>query len=551
VRYPAQIGSVLRTVFRNADLRRIELAFAGFNGAEWATWIAMLVYAYEQGGAAEAGVVALVQLVPAALFAPFAAALADRYPPVQALVFGYVAQGVAMGATASVLLAGASSYLAYALAAVAATAVTITRPTQSALVPALVRSPDQLTATNVVSGWIESVSVLLAPAGAGVLLAVGSPGVVFAVAAAIALAAGVLVGAVHGPPAAPEAPTAMPLSEALAGFGLLAHEREPRLLVLLLGVQYVVIGTLDVLYVVLAIGVLERGESWAGYLNAAFGAGGVLGVVATVALVGRRRLMPALVFGVVLWSAALVVLGLSPTALGALFLLAVAGVGRSLLDVAGRTLLQRACRPGLLSRVFGVLEGASMAGLAAGSVLAPVLIALGDARGAFIGVAILLPLVVLLAGRRLLGVDARADVPIVQIGLLRSLPLFSPLGAVTLEGIARQLDPVVAAPGTAVVKEGELGDRFYVVADGQLDVMRGDARLARLRRGDGFGEIALVLDVPRTATVTARTDALLYALKKDRFLECLAIHPASSREAQRLVDERLRAGAPAGAKITQ
>lgn len=322
------------------------------------------------------------------------------------------------------------------------------------------------------------------------------------------------------------------------------------MLVALLGVQFVAIGALDVLYVVLAIGVLELGESWAGYLNAAFGAGGVLGLAATVALVGRARLTPPLLLGVAVWSAAFAGLALWATAFGALLLLAAAGAGRSLLDVAGRTLLQRACRPDVLSRVFGVLEGVTMAGLAAGSLLAPALIALGGSRAAFLVLALLLPLVALLAGRRLIEVDAGADVPVVQIGLLRSLPLFTPLGAPELEGIARQLHPLAVAAGTEVIREGEVGDRFYVVADGELDVTQGGAALGGLRRGDCFGEIALVTDVPRTATVVARTSARLYALEKDVFLECLVTHPASSRQARRLVRERLDAPVASRGKIT-
>jgi MFS family permease len=537
VSHATRIRAVLGGVFRNPELRRVELAFAGFNAGEWGAWIAMLVYAYEQGGATTAGLVAAAQLVPAGLAAPFAAVLADRYAPARVLTLGYVAQALAMGATGAALLAHEPPLLAYALAAVGATCVTVTRPTQSALVPALARTPDELTATNVVSGWIEAVSVLVAPAGAGVLLAVASPGWVFAALAVVVLVAALLVAPLRGPP--PAAEPRPPLEEALGGFRLLAKEPATRTLVALLGGQFVAIGALDVLYVVLAISVLDLGGSGAGYLNAAFGAGGVAGIAVTVALVGRRRLMPALVLGILAWGAAFALLGAWPTTIGALLLLAVAGAGRSLLDVAGRTILQRTAPGDVLSRVFGVLEGLSMAGLALGSLLTPALISLFGARWAIVGIGALLPLAVLLASRRLLEIDRRAPVPVVEIALLRSLPLFSPLGAPALEGLARELAERRVPAGTAVVREGEPGDRFYVVAEGELDVSAKGRELRTIGRGEGFGEIALLENVPRTATVTARTDTRLYALDKPSFLASVSSHPRAAGEADRLVRERL------------
>src|SRR3954452_13777825 len=501
---------VLGAVFRNRDLRRVEVAFVGFNSAEWGVWIAMLVYAYEQGGATTAGIVASIQLVPAGLAAPFGSVLADRYPPVRVLVFGYVAQAASMGATAIVLLATDMPYLAYALAAVAATAVTITRPTQSALTPALVRSPDELTATNVVSGWIESLSVLLAPALTGVILAFSGPGTVFAVMAGVAFASAVLVAGVHGPGATRTAGESKPLEEITAGFRVLKEEPGPRLLVGLLAAQFVAIGALDVLYVVLAIGVLDLGESGVGYLNAAFGAGGVLGLAATVLLVGRAPLLGPLVAGVAAWCASLAVLGLWPTRLGAFVLFAAAGGARGLVDVAGRTLLQRTAPPEVLARVFGVLEGLTMAALAIGSLLTPALVAIAGAKAALLGIAVLLPVALAAFGRQLRDVDRRADVPVVEISLLRTVPIFSPLGAPELEALARSLAPVEARAGLAVVREGDPGDLFYAIADGELEVTRSGRALRRLGRGDVFGEIALLQEIPRTATVTATTPSSLY-----------------------------------------
>jgi MFS family permease len=533
VSYLARIPAVFGTVFRNPELRRVELAFAAFNGAEWAVWLAMLVYAYEQGGATEAGIVAFVQLVPATLFAPFASALADRYRPAGVLAGGYAVQAMAMVATAAAVLGGAPAPIAYAFAAAAATAVTVTRPAQATLLPGLVRSPDELTATNVVSGWIESAAVLIAPAAAGVIIGVWSPGVVFAVMAALVAAGAAAVAPTIGPPPAAVGVRARP--------SLDVGGRGPAVLLGVLGTQYLLIGALDVLYVVLALGVLDLGGSGAGYLNAAFGAGGTFGVAATVALVGRKRISVPMAAGTAAFSLALVAIGVWPTAVAAFLLLAVAGVGRSLLDVAGRTLLQRMVPPDVLGRIFGLLESLAMAGLALGSLLVPALVGLGGARTACIVLGSLLLVAAAACGRVLLALDRAATVPVVELSLLRSLPLFRPLGVPELETLARTLEPVEVEAGTAVIRTGERGDRFYAIADGTVEVSRDGRPVGTLTRGDGFGEIALLRDVPRTADIVALTPTRLYALAKHDFVAAVTGHPVAAAESDRLVRERLEA----------
>jgi MFS family permease len=530
---------VIATVFSNGDLRAVMLGFAGFNALEWGTWLAMIVYAYDQGGATTAGVVAFAQLVPAALFAPIASVLGDRYRPGRVLAFGYLVQAVTVLATAAALFADAEPLLVYIVGGAASTAMTFTRPAQSALVPTLARSATELTAANVVAGWVESMTVLIAPALAGLILGGFGFGAAFLVFGLFGVAALSLVIRVPGPFPSGDAEPVGAFTELAAGFGLLRREREPRILVMLLGAQFVGIGALDVLYAELAIGALEAGDAWAGYLNAAFGAGGALGIVATVALVGRRRLITPLSLGLGVWAVSLVALAISPTKAGAVLLLAAAGVGRTVSDVAGRTLLQRAAPGDLLARVFGLLEGLSMAGLALGSVMVPVLVAIGGTSAALVGVGAILPLGALLAGRHLREIDRKADVPVVEIGLLRSLELFAPLGAPTLESVARSLVPIEVVAGTAVVTQGDAGDRWYAIAGGTLEVRRDGRVLAELGRGKAFGEIALMRDVPRTATVTALTDCSLYALGKDEFLEAVTGHPRAVAETERIVEEHL------------
>jgi hypothetical protein len=208
------------------------------------------------------------------------------------------------------------------------------------------------------------------------------------------------------------------------------------------------------------------------------------------------------------------------------------------LDVAGRTLLQRIARPDALARVFGLLEGVSMVGLAVGSIAASAFVGLAGGRGAFLCLAALLPLAAVVVLRSLVAADATV-LPVVELARLRALPIFAPLGPAVLEGLAHALVPVEAGAGAALIREGEPGDRFYIVADGELEVTVGGQHVSELRRGDCFGEIALLRDVPRTATVTARTAVRLDALDKVAFVSAVTGHDPSARAADELVHGRL------------
>jgi MFS-type transporter involved in bile tolerance (Atg22 family) len=535
------VMSVVALAARNRSLRRVELAFAGFNGAEWGAWVAMLVYGYGHGGATGSAAIALVQLVPSAVLAPSLATLADRRRPGRVLLGGYAAQGISMAAMAAAIAASAPAVAIFALAPVVNLAITVARPAQAALLPSLVSRPIELSAANVVSSWMENLSVLIAPAACGILLGVGGPQLAIAAMAGLSLVAALLVAPMSGPapiPAGDDAPASGMIDDVRESAAAIGRDPAARLLVGLLGAQFILLGALDLLYVVLAISVLGMGQSGAGYLNAAFGAGGLAGGVVAAAVVGRRHLAPLLVCGIATAGAALTVLGARPTVPSAFILLAAAGVGRAMFDVSGRTLLQRVAPADMLARVFGLLESLMNAGLAVGSLLVPILIALSGPRAALIAAGALLLLLILVTGRRLLTVDEAADVPVVEIALLRSIPLFAVLPAPALETLGRALEPIDAGAGTVVIREGEEGDRYYAIAEGRLEVTRNGAHVATLGRGDGVGEIALLEEVPRTATVTVREPARLYGLTKEPFLLALTGHPPADRAARRLVHAR-------------
>ncbi len=423
------------------------------------------------------------------------------------------------------MLLGAPPAAVYALAVLAASAVTLTRPAQASALSSLVDRPDELTAATAVSGWMDAASALGGPALAGLLIALDGPGVVFVG----VRRRGHRITAARRPAARPGARRALPRSTRTSrrltrasspACASSADDPAPRALVAVIAAEHLAIGALDVLVVVLAVSTLGLGAPAAGYLNGAFGLGATVGGILALGLVGARSLSRPVVAAAVAWGVAFVALGLLRTVPAAFLLLPVAGICQALVDTGGRALLARVTPHAVLARVFGALEGVTMAALAAGSLLVSVLVAAGGVRLALIGVAAVLVAAVLLPLATLRAV-ARAVPGADAMRLLRGHELFSALPAPVLEGLARELEADPVRDGRVVIAEGAAGDRFYLIADGRFEVSVAGSFLRFLGPGDGFGEIALLRDVPRTATVTAVADGLLYGLERRPFLDAL------------------------------
>jgi MFS family permease len=534
-----------RTVMTDPSLRRVELAFLGFNMTEFATWIAILVYAFESGGAGTAGVAALILLVPAAIVAPFAAYSGDRFRRDRVLQVDYLVQGIAIGVTAVTLFLDAPAWIVYGAATLMSITITFSRPAHNALLPSLASTPEDLAATNVVTGVVEGTGKMLGPVFAGVLLAVRGPDAVFAVFSVVSLLGALAVSGIHveiTPPRPSDRMDAREVfRETLRGFRTLHRHPEPRLIVLLLSSGVVVVGALDVLFVATAIDLLDLGAGGAGFLSAAFGLGAVLGAASTALLVGRRRLTPPLAAGAVIFGVPIGLVAVAPSAVSAPTLFAFAGAGRGVGDVTGRTLLQRVSPNEVLSRVFGVLEGLMMLALAIGSVGAALMIETFGVQTALIVIGAFLPFVILVSSGRLLSIDRRSEAPDAEVlAILREIPFFAPLPAPSLERVMADVTRSEAEPGAVVIREGDRGDRFYVVLDGEVSVTRGGEHVQDVGPGGYVGEIALLRDVPRTASVVAKTHVDLLALEREPFLLAVTGHPQSHAAASEVAEARSR-----------
>jgi MFS family permease len=527
-------------VFANPNLRRLELAWASSIVATWAYNVTLIVFAYDHGGAGAVGLVGALRWVPAAVVTPFAGLWADRYDRRLLMVGSDLGRAALIGISAAAVLAGSPAAFVYVLAALVGIAATPFRPAEAAYTPSLARTPEELGAANVVAAAIESIGIFAGPAIGGLLLAWTSVGTTLIVTAvAIGVSALLLVGIrVSGIPSEAASGGSV-VDELLAGARAIWRDRRVGLLVALFGAQTFVDGVLGVLIAVLALSYLDAGASMVGWLNAATGFGGIAGAVVAGVLVGRGRLAGDFGLGVLLFGLPLALVAVSHSTVAALLLLGVVGVGNTLTDVSGVTLLQRAAPEAVVGRVFGVLETLLLLTVALGAALAPALVAAFGTRGALVVAGVLLPVLVLTTGRTLRRIDATATAPVAEVELLRRVPFFASLPEASIERLARRADEESAAVDTWLVRQGEPGESFYVVRSGTAVVLVDGEPTATLGAGDYFGEIALLRDVPRTASVRAQTELALLVLNREDFLAAIVGYAPSLASAESIVARRL------------
>jgi MFS family permease len=545
----------LRDVLANPALRRLQVAWAASMTGNLAFLVTLSVVAYRHGGGATGvGLLMLLRMVSSAAFAPFTAILADRRSRRSVMVGTDLVRAVLVLGLAWLVHAAVGVAAVFALACAIAVVATAFRPAQASLLPQLARTPEELTAANAVAVTIESAAIFAGPGIGGLLLALTGPSAVFAICAAVFVWSAGLIALVPEPER--PVPTASAdgaddglLRTVAAGFRVLLGTPLLATVVGVYALQAVAAGALGVFTVVLALAQLHIGNAGVGYLDSAFGVGGILGGVGAAALAAGRRLAFAFAAGVLVWGVGIALVGLASSTAIVIVLMAGIGAGNTVVDVAAITLLQRSAPADAIGRVFGVLESIMLAAIGAGSIGAPALIAVAGVRPAIVITGLMLPVAVALAGRWLVRLDAPSAATAAHVRLLRELVIFAPLSVPALEQLAVHLRPVAVAPGEIVVREGEVGYEFYVVEEGALAVTVGGEPRPPIHAGGFFGEIALLRDSPRTATVTTTSDCRLLALGREQFLAAVTGHAESAAAADLVVSRRLAALRPAVSAI--
>ncbi len=533
-------------VFANPHVRNVQIAGAGSTLGVWAYGVALPVYAYHAGGKSAVGLLFFARFVLAALASPWLGLLADRWSRRSVMLSSDLVRTVLMAGMTVVASAGGSAYFVYVLAITSTIVASAWGPAQAALMPSLVNTPDELTAANVVENTISSVGMFAGPALGGILLVLSGPAAVFALTGALTLWSALFV--LRVPRDKPPEPAERPhfLRELTAGFSTMLHRPALRVVIGLSAAAAFVDGLLEVLLVLIALQLLHGSNGTLGWLNVAAGIGSIGGAFVVAALATRRRLAGGFALGLLLSSIPLALTAAVSSLGPALALIGVLGVGAVFCQVNSVTLLQRSAENEVMGRVFAVLECLILTGLAAGSIAAPGIVSWLGLKGALIASGLCVPVLLVPLWPSLRRIDDEAVIAEEPLKLLRRIEIFAELPEPLLERLASGATSVSVETGQVVVSRGEVGNHFYAIASGQAAVELEDGSARELGPGEGFGEIALLRDVPRTATVRAIEPLKIYAIERDEFLAAVTGHAPTLASAENIVLSRLPAGALAG-----
>ena len=532
----------LASVFRNPALRRIELARPAAGLAVSASNVVFLVIAFQFGGAGAVGTLLVARTLMIAVAAPAGAVFGDRFARQRVIAAADLTRAGALVASAALVSGESSLLVILVLSTVVGIVGTASSPARGALIPVVSRTPEELTAANIVASTSDNLMSFVAPAVGSVALALGGPVAGFVLSAAASAFSGLAVIGIDVPEGeGAETSRAGRASRfALGGFRQLLVDGPTRLVMAIYSMQMFVGGVLAVV-VVIAAADLIGSQSSVGFLYSALGVGGFVGATLALAL-PDRALGRAFAFALMVWAVPIALIGAWPLLVPTLLLLAVSGAADSLVDVAGLTLLQRRIPNEVLARVGGAAATVMLAAATLGNVAAPFLVGAVGVRWSFVVAGALVPAFAPLWWRPISRLDAVAPPALPAI---RAVPMFSALPPAMLEALARSAARVELDSGETVFPQGDHGDDFFVLVDGEVEFSVDGHVVGTGSRGDHFGEIALLREEPRTATVTAVSDTYLFALEREDFLSAVNGEGAVLAAAQQIAGTRLNRAMPA------
>jgi MFS family permease len=550
------IISALRQAFANDGIRRLGISWMLGIAADGALTVLTLVTVFNRGGVIAAGLLGAVRMIPAIIAGVLAGGMIARFRGDRLLVaLGLIRAFAAAGTAVTIVTAGTTMadhqvtmIWLFVFAAIAAGAGAPVRPTQVTLMPAIARSPGELVAANTVWSTGEGVGAFVGPFIAGLLMAINQHGLVAELAAATFLVTALISAGLrfeHAADASGGGPRTRGGARLRDGIRQVIHR--PLLHWTMLGTfgQVVTRGLMSALVVAASIELLRMGQGGLGLLSAALGLGGLVGAIFAMASRRSERLIRTMLVGLIFWGVPLSVMGIVPIPEIALVAMIVIGVSNATYDVALFTILQRATSNEERASVMSVLEGVIGFGAVAGSLLGPVLLIVLGPRAALIVGGALLPLLVVLLYARIGHAEQVTRVKEGLVDLLLKVPEFAELPMTAVERVAEGLVPFSASAGTALMTQGEAGDRFVVVENGEIEVLVDGRPIHRLGPGSGVGEIALLRRSPRTATVNAITDVTGYSVDAPTFLAAVA-GPRAAAVAERVAEAHLARGAATG-----
>ena len=538
-----QLQIVVRALiidFENRDLGLLGAARIGLSFSSWSFAIALGVYGFEAHGIVGAGLVALIRLLPGAIASPFSGLLADRYSRRQVLLVSAATMAAILAGAAIAAGADAPTGVVFVFPALFAVAASGYAPAEAAMFPLLARTPQELSASNVNHAAMENAGFIVAAISTGVLLTATSPGTVFAVAAMVTVLATVLIAFVRRdrrPRYEDEELSSVARELSLGARALLFHPAL-RLSSLTLVLLLLYEGFADVILIALALELLHLEEGAVGFLNAAWGIGALVGGAALALMLDRGHLVAAIAGGSLLLGLATVLPGVFPEEATSYLAWFGIGIGFTFVEVAGKTLMYRLASDETMGRVVSALEAGRLLAMALGSLGAILLVEWLHPDGALIVLGALMPIFVVVCWARLRAFEVGAPVAEGPYHLLRENSIFAPLPVATVERLSHDLTPVEFGAGEEVIVQGEHGDRFFVIESGRVEVFENGEFRRHEGPGESFGEIALLHDVPRTATVRTTEPTRLLALEREQFLTAVTGHRRSHQLAGDVVEDR-------------